>query len=268
MEEENFTDMNTSPEDSKEKSVEARDANNIVLNIIPESEARLATITTEAPKPRPFTSPKPVAMRSQRHFFNIFRWPDKEARVQTSSLFTPLELQMAGGLKWTWVRRCVLAAFWLTWISLLASALVIIVRTPECKLLPRLRWWQRKPMYRIAMQSYYDTNGDGFGDLLGIQRKIEYIQKLHVGSIIIMPFNSYKANSTDLAVNERFGHIQDLKSLLKTAARSEIKVILDLTPNPALIDEYFWANIDFRDGDMLEWLLVKRKDTVYEIMLY
>ncbi|GCC33013.1 hypothetical protein chiPu_0011479 [Chiloscyllium punctatum] len=170
MEEENFTDMNTAPEDSKEKSVEDRDANNIVLNIIPESEARLATITTETPKPRPSTSPKPV-MRSRWHFFNKFRWPDKEARVQTSSLFTPLsklELQMAGGQKWTWIRRSVLAAFWLTWISLLASALVIIVRTPECKLLPSLRWWQRKPMYRIAMQSYYDTNGDGFGDLLGI----------------------------------------------------------------------------------------------------
>ncbi|XP_048391581.1 4F2 cell-surface antigen heavy chain-like [Stegostoma tigrinum] len=268
MEDENFIDTNAPSEVSKEKSsldrgngsssrsIEDTDENDIEVNI-PDSDAGLATRTTE-PLRYTATVSKPLAFQTNWRFLNKFKVPDKESRVPISSLFRPLsklELQMAGGPKWRWIRRCALAAFWLTWTSLLAAALVIILETPECKPSPSLRWWQRKPMYRIALQSYYDTNGDGVGDLLGIQRKVEYIKKLHVGSIVITPLNGNKFNSTGLPFDGRFGNIQDLKSLLKTAAKSDIKVILDLTPNPASIEEYSWTNIDFDDHEMLEWLL-------------
>ncbi|XP_067901797.1 amino acid transporter heavy chain SLC3A2-like [Heterodontus francisci] len=167
-----------------------------------------------------------------------------------------LELQIAGGTTWLWVRRSFLVVFWLTWISLLASALVIIVQTPECKLTPKLRWWQKKPLYRIAMQSYYDTNGNGIGDLLGIQRQINYIVTLNVAAIIIVPIHRSKANTSDWKLVEGgFGNVHELKPLLKTAARSDIKIILDLTPNPEGIEEYTWSHIDFHNHEMMDDLL-------------
>ncbi|XP_038669393.1 4F2 cell-surface antigen heavy chain-like [Scyliorhinus canicula] len=247
----------------------ARDEKAVVIDIVSTSNVETLSTdsyTTAAPHvPGPLSTPASFAEFSQAtvkkrgRFRDIFSFAKRD-HVKTDKTFKPLrrlDLQIANGPKWMWIRRCVIAVFWLTWISLMVAALVVILQSPDCKLPPKLRWWQKKPMYHIAIQSYYDRTGDGIGDLLGIQQKIKYISRLNIGTIIIEPFHNLKADvNFSKVLDRRFGNINELKPLLKIATRSDIKIVLDLTPNPRGAEEYTWSHIDFYDKDMLDGLLL------------
>ena len=49
-------------------------------------------------------------------------------------------------------------------------------------------WWQSAVFYEIYPRSFYDTNGDGIGDLNGITAKLDYLQDLGVDALWITPF--------------------------------------------------------------------------------
>ena len=36
-------------------------------------------------------------------------------------------------------------------------------------------WWQKGVIYQIYPRSFQDTNGDGIGDLKGIERRLDYL---------------------------------------------------------------------------------------------
>ena len=40
------------------------------------------------------------------------------------------------------------------------------------------KWWKEAVVYQIYTKSFYDSNGDGIGDLQGIIQKLDYIKKL------------------------------------------------------------------------------------------
>ena len=49
-------------------------------------------------------------------------------------------------------------------------------------------WWQGCSLYEIYPRSFMDSNGDGVGDLRGIQSRLDYVKKLGVDAIWIAPF--------------------------------------------------------------------------------
>ncbi|WP_317890797.1 alpha-amylase family glycosyl hydrolase [Paenibacillus arenilitoris] len=90
--------------------------------------------------------------------------------------------------------------------------------------------------YEIFVRSFYDTDGDGIGDLNGVTAKLDYLEELGVGGIWLMPINaspSYHGyDTTDYyAVNPDYGTLDDLKRLLDEAHKRGIKVIMDLVVN-------------------------------------
>ena len=42
------------------------------------------------------------------------------------------------------------------------------------------KWWNEKVAYQIYPKSFYDTNGDGIGDLRGVIEKLDYLKDLGV----------------------------------------------------------------------------------------
>ena len=56
-------------------------------------------------------------------------------------------------------------------------------------------------VYQIYPKSFYDTNGDGIGDLRGIKEKLDYIQSLGVNAIWICPIyqSPHKDNGYDIS---------------------------------------------------------------------
>ncbi|XP_059841712.1 neutral and basic amino acid transport protein rBAT-like [Hypanus sabinus] len=153
--------------------------------------------------------------------------------VASNRILNKMELQMASGPKWMFIRRFTLALFFIAVICFVAAAMVIVIQTPECKVIPQLGWWQKGPLYRIALQSFRDTTGNGMGDLRGIQLQLEYIAQLSAVAVIVVPYNNLNQTVNTLNpsrfLGDIFGNIQEMKALLNSAAKYGLKVILDLT---------------------------------------
>ena len=49
-------------------------------------------------------------------------------------------------------------------------------------------WWKDAVFYQIYPRSFMDSNGDGIGDLAGIEGKLDYLADLGVGALWISPF--------------------------------------------------------------------------------
>ena len=90
--------------------------------------------------------------------------------------------------------------------------------------------------YEIFVRAWYDTDGDGIGDLNGVTEKLDYLKSLGVDGIWLMPINpspSYHGyDVTDYrAVNPQYGTLADLHRLLEAAHARGIRVIMDLVVN-------------------------------------
>ena len=90
--------------------------------------------------------------------------------------------------------------------------------------------------YEIFVRSWYDTNGDGIGDLNGVTAKLDYLQSLGVSGVWLMPINpspsyhGYDVTDYD-AINPQYGTMADFERLLREAHKRGIKVIMDLVAN-------------------------------------
>lgn len=98
-------------------------------------------------------------------------------------------------------------------------------------------WWQTAVIYQVYPRSFQDTNGDGIGDLKGIERRLDYLANLGIDAIWISPiFPSPMADfGYDVAeycdVDPRFGTLADFDDLLAQAHTRGLKVLLDFVPN-------------------------------------
>jgi alpha-glucosidase len=106
-------------------------------------------------------------------------------------------------------------------------------------------WWKDGVIYQIYPRSFQDSNGDGIGDLRGIEQKLDYLGELGVDAIWISPF--YPSPMADFGydvadyvdVDPRFGTIADFDRLLAKAHAQRINVILDFVPNHSS-DRHAW----------------------------
>ena len=106
-------------------------------------------------------------------------------------------------------------------------------------------WWRSAVVYQIYPRSFYNSDGDGNGDLNGIVDKIDYLKYLQIDAIWLNPFfmspwqdGGYDAKSYH-KVDPRFGTNADLSRLIGAAHSNGIKIILDLVINHTS-DQHPW----------------------------
>ena len=107
------------------------------------------------------------------------------------------------------------------------------------------QWLNNAVFYEIYPQSFYDSNGDGIGDLAGITCKLDYVKGLGCNAIWLNP--CYDSPFMDAGydvrdykkVAPRYGTNEDLTNLFRQAHEKGIKVILDLVPGHTS-DEHAW----------------------------
>lgn len=105
-------------------------------------------------------------------------------------------------------------------------------------------WYGGSVMYQIFPRSFYDSNGDGVGDLKGIQAKLDYLNTgksestddLKVAGVWLTPiFKSGSYHGYDVedykALDPNYGSMADFQAFLDAAHKRGIKVILDLVIN-------------------------------------
>ena len=90
--------------------------------------------------------------------------------------------------------------------------------------------------YEIFVYSFCDSNGDGVGDLKGVESKLDELQTLGITGIWLMPVSPspsyHKYDVTDYcAIDPQYGTLDDFDSLLAACHRRGIRVITDLVVN-------------------------------------
>ncbi|AXI30687.1 glucohydrolase [Priestia megaterium] len=107
------------------------------------------------------------------------------------------------------------------------------------------QWWKEAVVYQIYPKSFYDSNGDGIGDLKGVIQKLDYLKELGIDVIWLSPVyqspmddNGYDISDYQ-AIAEEFGSMEDMDLLIHEAKKREIKIIMDLVVNHTS-DEHEW----------------------------
>ncbi len=136
-------------------------------------------------------------------------------------------------------------------------------------------WLAQAVFYQIYPQSFYDANGDGIGDLAGIEAKLDYLAELGVNALWINPcyVSPFKDAGYDVVdhcrIAPRYGSNADFERLLAAAHSRGIRVCLDLVAghtsdqHPWFVESqradtneysqrYVWTNNPWvrRDGDL------------------
>jgi alpha-glucosidase len=123
-------------------------------------------------------------------------------------------------------------------------------------------WWQKGAIYQIYPRSFQDSDGDGVGDLKGIEHRLDDLVALGVDAIWISPiFLSPMADfGYDVAdytgIDPRFGTLADFDSLLAAAHERGLKLLLDLVPNHSSSEHpWFKESRSSRDNPKRDWYL-------------
>ncbi|MDY5930809.1 MAG: alpha-amylase family glycosyl hydrolase [Candidatus Ornithospirochaeta sp.] len=128
------------------------------------------------------------------------------------------------------------------------------------------KWWKEGCVYQIYPRSFYDSNGDGIGDLKGIEEKLGYVKDLGASIIWLNP--CYKSPNDDngydisdyRAIMDDFGTMEDFDSLLSKAHSLGLKVIMDLVVNHTSDEhEWFIKSSSSRDGEKSDWYIWRDK---------
>ena len=116
------------------------------------------------------------------------------------------------------------------------------------------KWWQDKVAYQIYPKSFYDTNGDGIGDLPGIIEKLDYLKELGVDIVWLSPcyLSPLADQGYDISdyydIDPRFGTMEDMDRLIAEAKKRDMYIVMDLVVNHCS-DEHEWFKKACKDPD-------------------
>lgn len=107
------------------------------------------------------------------------------------------------------------------------------------------KWWHDKVAYQIYPKSFYDSNGDGVGDIPGIISKLDYLKDLGVDIIWISPMypSPFADQGYDISdyynIDPAFGTLEDMECLIAEAKKRDMYILMDLVVNHCS-DEHEW----------------------------
>jgi trehalose synthase len=156
-------------------------------------------------------------------------------------------------------------------------------------------WWKNAVVYCLDPETFFDSDGDGVGDLVGLTEKVDYLAGIGVTCLWLMPF--YPSPNRDdgyditdyYGVDDKLGTLGDFVALVRTAKDRGMRVIVDLvinhtsdqhpwfrsarrSPNSRFRDYYVWqdeppaepdAEVVFPDAEDSIWSYDERAGQYY-----
>jgi maltose alpha-D-glucosyltransferase / alpha-amylase len=149
-----------------------------------------------------------------------------------------------------------------------------------------LLWYKDAIIYELPVKSFCDGNADGIGDFQGLHGKLDYLERLGVTCVWLLPFfrSPLKDDGYDISdyldVHPSYGTLDDFKTFLQAAHARGLRVVIELVlnhtsdqhpwfqrarnapPGSAERDYYVWSDTDqryrgariiFVDGERSNW---------------
>ena len=142
----------------------------------------------------------------------------------------------------------------LSWISCLNS----FAESSE----DALEWWQKTNVYEIYVNSFQDTDGNGYGDIQGVIRHLDYLKSLGIGAVWLTPVfvSPMEDNGYDVAdyytINPLYGSNEDMDALIEEAGQRGIRIVMDLVYNHTSDQhEWFRESMQSRDNAYSDWYI-------------
>jgi trehalose synthase len=137
-------------------------------------------------------------------------------------------------------------------------------------------WWKNAVFYCADIETFYDWNGDGTGDIRGMTDRLEYLNDLGVTCLWLMPFypTARKDDGYDITdfygVDPRLGTLGDFVELVRTAKAKGMRVIVDFVMNHTS-DAHPWfksarRSKDDRYRDYYVWSATEPKSSPKDVV--
>lgn len=98
-------------------------------------------------------------------------------------------------------------------------------------------WFKDAVIYELHIRAFNDKNGDGSGDLQGLTEKLDYLERLGITALWLLPFfpSPMRDDGYDIAdymnINPDYGTMRDFKQFLNAAHERKMQVIIELVLN-------------------------------------
>ncbi|XP_047513943.1 uncharacterized protein LOC125055523 [Pieris napi] len=187
-------------------------------------------------------------------------------------------------VNWNWplIRNIILWIVLSALIACLAAIVTMVVTIPKtCN--PNLPWHQGKVFYEVFPASFKDSNNDGFGDLKGLIKKLDYIKELGGSTIRLnyifesqdYPVHFYNTTNT-LKIDRSLGVLKDFQDLVSAVHKLNMHIILDIPVSSLIVIEPFpisnrsvlahnetTSDLDITTKSILFWACEQNVDGLY-----
>ncbi len=98
-------------------------------------------------------------------------------------------------------------------------------------------WYKDAVVYEVHIRAFFDSDGDGIGDIPGLINKLDYLEDLGVNTIWLLPFypSPLKDDGYDISdyndVHPMYGNMTDFKAFVDAAHHRGLRVITELVVN-------------------------------------
>ncbi len=106
-------------------------------------------------------------------------------------------------------------------------------------------WYKDAVIYELLVRSFFDANGDGYGDFEGLRHKLPYLERLGVDTLWLLPFYESPLRDDGYDISDYYkilpvhGTLDDFKEFLDEAHRKGMRVITELVLNHTS-DQHPW----------------------------
>lgn len=168
--------------------------------------------------------------------------PSDNLAVSMAPFLKRLDCPQPTFVYWNWplIRKMCLGSGLTGVLALLGVCIAMLMSLPRhCD--PPTAWWQGSLTYEVFPASFKDSDGDGVGDLQGLESRLDYIRGLGARSIRLnglfpskMYPERYSSVKTLLGVAPELGTMESVAQLAETCHQKNLSLMIDIPVEPML----------------------------------
>ena len=119
-------------------------------------------------------------------------------------------------------------------------------------------WWKGAVFYQVYPRSFMDADGDGVGDLKGVEARLDHIAALGVDAVWLSPvfrspMKDFGYDVSDYCdIDPVFGTLADFDALVRGAHSRSLKLIIDQVWSHTS-DQHPWFEDSVAGGERADW---------------